>query len=546
MDKQIEFQNLVATTFEYSPERKSHKKAGSFDNVFNSYYQQTDVDKGDSSVLIGTISENHPTVSDLLINHEEFGDDGWDIIFSAENKDKPYTKIPTGTPIYYDPENNELSWSSLTTPSQANPTPLLAINDKNSLDLSTEGKEDNQTSRLSDSIDKAGTIELGIIDTAHPTLSHLLSSNPQLADKTWDILAAPANTEKDFTKIPTGAVASLDLDTEEISWFVPAQMSDEAINTADSSSTKDYARDKLQAMSTSAHLLASTINRDNRLSLGEISKEQPTVSHLLKNHSELESSTWSILDQPINQEKSFHTLMEGTEIFVDTTSMEISWGSYKNSVAQEDSKSIPAQQDASKGDISNLTDAVQPFMGTPYEEIDCYTLLINGLKEMGIPYGGKDGLYGRLTQMAKEKGLPTNAFLNGEGIVEAAGKRVISQSFLRINNWTEEADKIFRQMEPHLAKGQILSFSTPSRGHTGIVSQYEDQWTFINSGQMDNHVEQPTSPKEVGEENLLNEIANWFKLANRNRESLQVTLGQLEEEKIRSVFSPSLKVANRL
>ena len=89
-------------------------------------------------------------------------------------------------------------------------------------------------------------------------------------------------------------------------------------------------------------------------------------------------------------------------------------------------------------------------------------------------------------------------------------------------------------MEPLLKKGFILSFSTPTRGHTGIVSQKDLFWTYINSGNMDHNVETPRETKSVGEEYLAEEIANWLALAAERDESLIITLGRLHEEKLRS------------
>ena len=56
--------------------------------------------------------------------------------------------------------------------------------------------------------------------------------------------------------------------------------------------------------------------------------------------------------------------------------------------------------------------------------MNCYELLVKGLRQMDIPYSGKNGLFGKLTRMAVDQGMAPNAFLNGEGIVKAAGSLV--------------------------------------------------------------------------------------------------------------------------
>ena len=87
-------------------------------------------------------------------------------------------------------------------------------------------------------------------------------------------------------------------------------------------------------------------------------------------------------------------------------------------------------------------------------------------------------------------------------------------------------------MAAHLEKGNILSFSTETRGHTGIVSNKNGTWTYINSGVIDNPVNKNTTPKGVGEEKLDKEIENWFRLAFKRNESLVITLGKLNQNKL--------------
>ena len=81
----------------------------------------------------------------------------------------------------------------------------------------------------------------------------------------------------------------------------------------------------------------------------------------------------------------------------------------------------------------------------------------------------------------------------------------------------------------------ILSFSTQTRGHTGIVSQNNQYWTYINSGRMDHHIGSHHDPKSVGEEFLAGEIKNWVKLAAKSGEHLKITLGRLNEGQLRGI-----------
>ncbi|MCJ7603604.1 MAG: hypothetical protein MUO63_19150, partial [Desulfobulbaceae bacterium] len=90
------------------------------------------------------------------------------------------------------------------------------------------------------------------------------------------------------------------------------------------------------------------------------------------------------------------------------------------------------------------------------------------------------------------------------------------------------------------------SFSTPTRGHTGIISQHNQMWTFINSGYMDNQVEKTGRSKGVGEEVLAKEIKNWCKVAAKTGESLVITLGRLQEEKLRTAQRQDLPALQKV
>jgi hypothetical protein len=165
-------------------------------------------------------------------------------------------------------------------------------------------------------------------------------------------------------------------------------------------------------------------------------------------------------------------------------------------------------------------------------EMNCYELLIKGLKKCGVQYHGRGGLKEKLIQMAVRRGRPQNSYLTGEGLVKAAGTQLYTRKLNSVENPLQTAEKIYTEIRPHLKQGAILSFSTPSRGHTGIVSRHNDLWTYINSGRMDHRVHNGNIMKGVGEESLREEIHNWSRLAAQRQESLQITLGRLSEKKL--------------
>jgi hypothetical protein len=185
-------------------------------------------------------------------------------------------------------------------------------------------------------------------------------------------------------------------------------------------------------------------------------------------------------------------------------------------------------------DVS-LDDAVRPYIGTSYNKIDCYGLIVRGLINQGVQYHGQGGLREKLENLAERDGLPNNAYLNGEGLVEKAGMKIFSKFMSRISNAREKTDEIYSEIALYLREGFVLSFSTSSRGHTGIVSRRQNEWTYINSGTIDNQISSGEVSERVGEEFLKAEIKNWFDLAASRKEPLTVTLGRLDADKLHNL-----------
>jgi hypothetical protein len=234
-------------------------------------------------------------------------------------------------------------------------------------------------------------------------------------------------------------------------------------------------------------------------------------------------------------------MVEGTRVYLNPKTLELAWANENSGqgtalIARNKKQPVPEvqQQIPDEPDFfsENLVKSVEHFVGSPYEEIDCFELLVRGLDKMGINYSGRGGLYDQLVKMAVTKGLPENAYLNGEGLIKASGTQVYYKSMPKIQNAADQADKIYNEMEPLLNRGFVLSFSTQTRGHTGIVSQKDQQWTYINSGTMDHHLSGNKDPKGVGEEVLAEEIKNWVTIAAKSRQPLKITLGRLNEQKL--------------
>ncbi len=289
--------------------------------------------------------------------------------------------------------------------------------------------------------------------------------------------------------------------------------------------------------------------------LGTISSERPTVSHLLIRHPRYGSHCWPIIHAEANRGKGFERLRAGTRIWLNPNTREITWAAAEAAAPNRRLVEAPkAVQPAAKRHAAaalcppeariseELVQALRPYIGRPYAEMDCYELVVQGLKKMGVRYHGPDGLKSRLLEMALADGRPANAFLNGEGLIRASGETVFATALTPPAAAAETAGAVYAAMAPLLAAGQLLSFSTPTRGHTGVVAHRDGQWTFINSGRVDHPVAVAGTAKGVGEEVLQAEIANWLRLAHRRGEGLRITLGHFQDRKL-AQFRPGASTA---
>jgi hypothetical protein len=290
--------------------------------------------------------------------------------------------------------------------------------------------------------------------------------------------------------------------------------------------------------------------------LGTITRDTPTVSQLLYK-SPFKAECWNIIHDQVNSDKPFNRIQPGTQVHYDPETRELAWGRAAEVMLAKQSAGTPAgsadvmaQQavtmvteapapdDATEAArMLDLSQSAKQFIGRDYEQMDCYELLVGGLKELGVQYAGKGGLHEHLVNRASQQGLARNHYLNGEGLVSASGKDVFKETYYRITDPEGTVDEIMAELSPRLEQGQILSFSMRNRGHTGVISKMKDQWTFINSGKMDNNLSGENGGKAVGEESLEAELLNWFKLVNKEKEALQITLGRLDMDRL-SMFSP--------
>ena len=286
-------------------------------------------------------------------------------------------------------------------------------------------------------------------------------------------------------------------------------------------------------------ILSNSINQNENPPskyLGAITPENSTIYSLLKEHPDYGNSPAVVLDAASNKGKAFTRIPTGSYVYLNPKTNEISW-----SMTPPPDDLLPkARYNLKPMDplSQRLDRAVKSYVGKPYEEIDCYELLVKGIKDMGFRYHGTGGIKDRLIRWAETTGKKSNTYLTGEGLVQATGNMHYSRTLKPAGNHKAQAEQIYEEMTPRLNEGHILSFSTRTRGHTGIISRKDGRWTFINSGDMDHNLSGKQRSMEVGEEDLKAEIENWLKRASRRNERLQISVGRLDGRKLAAYINP--------
>jgi len=268
--------------------------------------------------------------------------------------------------------------------------------------------------------------------------------------------------------------------------------------------------------------------------LGQVTRQTPTVSHLLI-QGPYKAACWDILAENVNAEKPFTRIPEGEAIYMDPETREILWGTEMDSPKPAVPAPAPVKTSTLPKNLSrasSLDAAAAGFMGTAYERMNCYELVVAGLENMGVQYRGREGLGRYLMNQAVSEGMAVNRHLTGEGVTRAIGRDLHVTTLKQIPHAGRAVKQTLAALSEKLQPGQILSFSTPTRGHTGIISRKGNAWTFINAGVMDNLVTGRSGGKAVGEEHLAAEIRNWVTRAQKENSGLRITLGTPDPGKL--------------
>jgi hypothetical protein len=312
--------------------------------------------------------------------------------------------------------------------------------------------------------------------------------------------------------------------------------------------------DKVFAAAASELQRGSGDSKQGLVRLGTITRDNPTVSHLLMQHAEYREQCWDIVHDPVNGDKPFRDLSLGEPIWLDPQSKEILVGDEARGAPAEASRSrpFPAADTATlfrpepmdaraKADFpsQSLSRAVTGYVGTPYERLDCYELVVQGLKDLGLDYSGEEGLQTRLMHKARLDTGDPNAYLTGEGLINSLGTQVYRQHIPPDSPERHTAGDLMHSLGQRLEPGMILSLSTPEGGHTGVISRRDGEWTFVNSGRIQHAVDGVEVRRGVAEEKLHSELAQWLQKARERGQDLSISVGRLTPGKMSRFLEPS-------
>ena len=285
--------------------------------------------------------------------------------------------------------------------------------------------------------------------------------------------------------------------------------------------------------------------------LGRLTEETPTVSHLLMQYSRDSEQTWDIVHHPVNRDKPFRDMAKGETVWLDPGSKEIRFGedpagASRQACASPTSRVVSDlfREERTRArqmpglSTQDLNQAVTGYSGTPYDRLNCYELVVQGLKDMGVDYFGREGVQRQLMQQARQDKRAPNAYLTGEGLIRSLGSPVFQRDVSGVSQPEGTARELMSSLDTRLEPGMILSLSTPNGGHTGVISRKDGQWTFINSGRIQHAVDGESISHGVAEEDLRSELAWWLEQVREKGQSLSISVGKLSPDKLSRFTDP--------
>jgi hypothetical protein len=153
---------------------------------------------------------------------------------------------------------------------------------------------------------------------------------------------------------------------------------------------------------------------------------------------------------------------------------------------------------------------------------NCFEFLANLLEENGITYYGKNGVANALIVKARNEGKNLNAYLTGEGLTQKLSRDPVTVQIQKGDG--NSFEDVWKRITPHLQKGAILSFSSQSFGHTGIVDRVDGRWVYFNSS---GSMGKPGTYKVLAED-LQREIRSRLQRVKRQKTFLDITVGAID------------------
>ena len=189
----------------------------------------------------------------------------------------------------------------------------------------------------------------------------------------------------------------------------------------------------------------------DRIRLGTISADQPTVSHLLAEHPDYSRDCWEIVHSRTNSAKAYTRIAAGTEIFMNPKTREITWDSVQRSPYEtglnppqslfQHSKDLDIKPGRFESaghhpDIENAIDAAAARHGLSRELIAGVIRAESNFDVHAVSPAGAQGLMQLMPETARELGVE-NPFDIRENI--DAGTRYLKQMLRLFGNDLEKA-----------------------------------------------------------------------------------------------------------
>ncbi|MCF8096150.1 MAG: lytic transglycosylase domain-containing protein [Desulfobacteraceae bacterium] len=143
------------------------------------------------------------------------------------------------------------------------------------------------------------------------------------------------------------------------------------------------------------------------ISLGKISSDRPTVSHLMVNHPACAQECWDIIHSEQNHDKPYTRIPEGTEIFLNPETEELSWKGGECASYTADTKEKPGHFsfDNKMKVIEESIDRAASEHNLSRELIACVIRAESGFDPSAVSGAGAQGLMQLMPETARELGV---------------------------------------------------------------------------------------------------------------------------------------------